>query len=69
MAQGTFRAVSLPTDRGPLSLTSEVTARSRNRDLAYYLLSKELNPEHYVHVRALLNNGDPRTGEVGGLHQ
>jgi len=67
MAKGTLRAVSQPTDRGPLTLISEVTARSRNRDLAYYLLSKQLNPEHSLNVGALLTNGDPRTGEVGAF--
>jgi hypothetical protein len=60
-----FRAVSQPTDRGPLSLISEITARSRNRDLAYYLLSKQLNPEHSVHVGALQTNGDPAPWKWG----
>ena len=69
MAQGMLRAGSQQTVRVPLSLTSEVTARSRNRDLAYYLLSKQLHPEHSVHVGALLTNGDPRTGGSGGLRQ
>jgi len=67
MALGTFRAVSQPTDRGSPSFISEVTARLRNRDLAYYLLSKQLIPEHFVHVGALLTNGDPRTGEIGAF--
>ena len=60
MAQGTFFAVSQPIDRGSPLLISEVTARSRNMDLAYYLLSKQL------HAGAILTNGDPLTGEVGG---